>query len=71
MPYEAPTAGVLPYVVYPNDGVTGWRRFAHEIYIGDYGYANNRNLVTLSLLYLDNPTGRTYYYWGPQIEKIS
>lgn len=71
MPYEAPTAGVLPYVVYPNDGITGWRRFAHEIYIGDYGYASNRNLVTLNLLYLDNPTGRTYYYWGPQIEKIS
>jgi hypothetical protein len=67
LPYEAASPSITPYTVYPNDGITGWRRFAYEFYIPD----KNSWPVYFTMLYMDNWSGKVIHFWGPQIEKIS
>lgn len=70
LPTEQPTASVMPYISIPNDGITGWRRFAFEFYTTEYPLLNNQHLY-FTFIYYDNPSGKSIYYWGPQVEKIS
>ena len=67
LPYEAASPSFTPYTVYPNDGITGWRRFAYEFYVPDKNWAT----VYFTMLYMDNWSGKIIHFWGPQIEKIS
>lgn len=67
MPIEATQATEFTTLTYPNDGVTGWRRFAFEFYTTDYLWGR----LSFSYLNINSGTGKSIYYWGPQIEKIS
>lgn len=68
LPIESATPTYVPYVQVPNDGVTGWRRFAFEFYANDF---KNTITLTFGAIYFDHPTNKSIYYWGPQVEKVS
>jgi len=68
LPTEVASATTNTTVIVPNDGITGWRRFAFEFYLPVFSYYQALSMTFISM---DNPSGKSIYYWGPQVEKAN